>query len=160
MKGKIKMTNVLEENPKKYSLQVTPKSELEKRKLLEILPHNLSCTHIGLSKLIALKSDDGQTIYRSKERIRFIEQEDYKVKIECEEHSYFLATCTFLNKNGFEYKVDSDDSYQLELCSTINHDILEEILEDISYEPRYIDEELLPSLKGHGRENLMCIQVL
>ncbi|PNV82255.1 MAG: hypothetical protein C0627_11100 [Sulfurimonas sp.] len=154
------MTNVLEENPKRYSLVATPKSELEKRRLLEVLPHNLSCTYTGLTKLIATKSDDGQTIYRSKERIRFIEQEDYKVKIECEEYSYFLSTCAFLNNFDFEYSIDSDDSYQLEVCSTINHDILEEILEDISYEPRYIDEELLPSLKGQGRENLMCIQVL
>ena len=153
------MKNVLEEKPTKFRLEVTPKSELEKRKLLELLPHNMSCTYTGLTKLIAENSDDGKTIYRSKERIRFIiEKENNKVKVECEEDSYFLATCAFLNKNGFEYKVDSDNRHLLKMCSKINYDTLDEILEDISWEPRYVDKELI-GIKGEGRENLMGIAI-
>ena len=151
------MKNVLEKNPTKFSLEVTLKSKLEKRKLLELLPHNMSCTYIGLTKLIAEKSDDGQTIYRSKERIRFIEKEGNKVKVECEEYSYFLATCAFLNENGFEYKVDNDNRNLLKMCSKINYNTLDDILEDLSWEPRYIDKELTPGINRDSRDNLMGI---
>ena len=153
------LENILEINPKKFSLTVAIKSELEKRCLLEILPHNLSCTYTGLTKLIAHKDENGQTSYRSKERFKITELEYDKVRIDCEECSYFLSACAFLNDLDYEYSIDSEDNYLIKECTNANCENIEELLEDIDCEPRYIDDELMSALNNLNKPNLTHISI-
>lgn len=136
--------DILEETPVIYCLKVTPKDELEKRRVIELLPHNLHCFDIGLSKMIAKKNDKNQTVYRSKERLRLIELEDNQVLVESEEYSYVLSVCAFLN--DFEIKYELDDTfnkYNKEQCLTVNVDNLDELVEMSNCEPHYVAMDLL-----------------
>ena len=135
--------NTIETNQTKLSLTVSPKDELEKQKILELLPHNLSMFETGLSLMIAEKGENNQTIYRSKERLRLIELENYKVQIVSEEYGYFLNICAFLNDFEIFYELDSNIKHLAEECRTVNDENIDERIESIDCEPRYIDSDLL-----------------
>jgi len=123
--------NILVENETKLGLVVNIKSELEKKKLLTILPHNLSMLEIGLTGLIAETNENKQLIYRSKERINLIELDNLKIQITCEEYSYFLGVCSFLNDYKMDYEIDSDSEYIIKECAIVNPDNIDEILDSI-----------------------------
>ena len=135
--------NIVEKNQIRFCLIVNSNDKIKKRKVLEVLPHNLSMFSTGLSLMIAEKGENNQTIYRSKERLKLIELENHKVQILSEEYGYFLNICSFLNDFEIVYELDSSIKHLEEECRTVNDENIDERIEFIDCEPRYINNDLL-----------------
>lgn len=138
--------NILAVNEPKVSLIAKAKNEIEKRKILEIFPHNLSMLRTGLSTMVIEKDENGNVIYRTKQRLKMIELENLEIQIECEEYSYFLSACAFLNDFEIEYELEDSIKHLTKEYAEIKVDDIDELIEILEDSiERNISEELFLS---------------
>lgn len=127
------MENLSEVHTQKVRLVASYKNDKEKELILGILPHNLSCNRYpGLLDMIIETNENNQTVYRSKERLKFILADENKIYIESEEYIYFIYACSFFNDFEIEYILDDiKNELLIELCETANLENIDEIIDDL-----------------------------
>ena len=138
-----------------FSVMVEAKDEIEKDRVLEQLPHNLSMFPISISAMVSETDEVGQAVHRSKERIRLIELADNnKIHIKCEEYNIFIAVCAFLN--GWEIDYELDRKEKLPVKYTFGY-ALSDLASISTHEPIQFINDSIDAIKIEFVFNSNCI---